>query len=296
MARKTVRRPKSGGTQNGMIPQRYDYWRFGTGTPEHYPLDFYVEGAGEYHCKPNYVTGIFDRPNATHFYYHLQGNAEFEYGLNRTTVNPGDLLIIPHGHPYYYRGSQKLRFHWFGLNNHWPKVLGETPAIRVYQLGPDEKTESRFVEIRETLILGKPGYPLRAIGMFYELLARIFDLTSPVQLPHSDYPDTVRNAIIYLRENYTQAFSATKTAAWVGVSQSHLRALFEKWVGESPQQFHSRCRIEEAKRLLDEQRISITQTAHQVGYHDVRYFSRVFKQNTGMTPSQYIALGTNNSN
>jgi len=68
-----------------------------------------------------------------------------------------------------------------------------------------------------------------------------------------------------------------------------LRALFEKWVGESPQQFHTRCRIDEARRLLNQDNLSISEIALRVGFHDPRYFSRVFKQVSGMPPSQYAA-------
>jgi two-component system response regulator YesN len=43
----------------------------------------------------------------------------------------------------------------------------------------------------------------------------------------------------------------------------------------------------QARRLLSEQVMTVGEVALQVGFTDTRYFSRVFKQLTGMTPSQY---------
>ena len=85
-------------------------------------------------------------------------------------------------------------------------------------------------------------------------------------------------------------FNAAQTADTVGLSQSHLRALFEKWVGEPPKRFHTRCRIDQAKRLLNEQRLSVFEVAFHLGFADVHHFSRVFKQITGMAPSHFAGL------
>ncbi len=276
----------AGGTQEGLFPRRYTYWRVGNGKQEEYSIESFVEQAGIFHCKPNFKTTLVDYPNAAQFYYQFQGRAVLEYGHETVAVTPGDLLIIPPGHPFVYRSSHGLQFHWFCVAGAWPKILEARPSITIYPLGVERIMQTYFAEIREALLMQRAGYPLQALGVFYSLMARIFDLTSPVELPHSSYPESVRNAIVYLRENYTQQFRAAEVSNAIGVSQSHLRALFIKWVGESPQKFHCRCRIDEAKRLLD-QRLSITQTAHEVGFNDMRYFSRTFKHVTGITPSAY---------
>ena len=278
--------PMSGGTANGARPIRYNYWRTGYGSSLFPHLDFYVVQAGEYHCKPNYCTGDFEHTQHAQFFYHIHGEAEFEYPGQRVAISQGDIFIVPPYHAFTYSSRKEIAYHWFALEGNWPQFIG-SPQTQIFSIGSDPEIEDMFVEIREILILRKLGYPLRAIGVFYELLARLEEIAGASDAPESAYPETVRNAIIYLRENYAAAFNTAETAATVGLSPSHLRALFEKWVGESPKRFHTRCRINQAKRLLSEQNLPIGEVGFHVGFADVHHFSRVFKQMTGVAPSRY---------
>ncbi len=283
-----IRRPISGGTNNGRRPEKYAYWRVGYGSPESFNLDFWVERAGEFHSKPGpYRTNTADHPSSTQFYYHLTGAAMVDWNGRSQAVSPGDLLIIPPGYPFVYHAPQAIKYHWVAIEQQWPMLLGSPIAPRLLSLGRDAELEARLVEIREVLILQKPGYPLQAVGLFYELMARVAEHSQPVRSKESEYPEVVRNAVIYLRESFAMPYDARKTAQVVAVSESHLRALFEKWIGESPHQFHTRCRINQARRLLADHRLPVSEVALQVGFTDGRYFSRVFKQFVGVSPSQY---------
>jgi len=291
MVKQLLLRPIAGGTNDGARPARYDYWRTGYGTSNPAGLDFWVAQAGEYHCKPNYITGDFEHTNRTQVFYHLAGEAVFKYQKHVVPVSRGDLLIIPPYHPFSYNARQGMKHHWFALEGIWPQVFG-TQRVHVHSLRYNTEVESKLVEIRETLILRKPGYPLQAVGLFYELMAWVEEISGVSTVPESAYPEAVRNAIIFLRENYAVPFSAAETATTVGLSQSHLRALFDKWLGESPKKFHTRYRIDQAKRLLSEQHLPVFEVAYHVGFTDARHFSRVFKQLTGVTPSEYADTHT----
>ncbi len=289
MIKKLPPRPITGGTNEGARLRRYNYWRTGYGSGRPAKFDFCVAQAGEYHCKPNYITGGFEHTGRTQLFYHLTGQAIFEYPGHSGLVSPGDMFFAPPGHSFTYSSRQGMKHHWLALEGSWPRVLGE-PGIKVFSLGYDPEIEAILIEIREILILRRPGYPLRAIGVFYELIARVEEISGVSTAPESAYPETVRNAIIFLRENYANPFNAAQTAAVVGLSQSHLRALFEKWVGESPKRFHTRCRIDQAKRLLSEQRLPVFEVAFHVGFADAHHFSRIFKRIIGVAPSRYAEL------
>jgi AraC-like DNA-binding protein/mannose-6-phosphate isomerase-like protein (cupin superfamily) len=290
MEKRSMKRPVLGGTNKGLRPLQYEYWRVGDGSTESIPLDFWIERAGEYHSKGGeYEATHENHAHASQFYFHLNGKAKIEEGNKVQVVKTGDVIGMPVGVPFRYYSRGVVHYHWFAIPNQWPPLLGHSDRVHWLAHGFDAELESRFVEIRETLILGKPGYSLRAIGIFYEFVARLFERSRPVEVEESAYPEAVRNALIFLQENYMEPYDAAQTAEAVSLSQSHLRALFEKWVGESPQQFHARCRIDEARRLLYQDDLNISQIALRVGFADPRYFSRVFKKITGVPPSRYAA-------
>ncbi|MEM7345206.1 MAG: AraC family transcriptional regulator, partial [Chloroflexota bacterium] len=281
-----LRRPIAGGTAYGIHPERYTYWRVGYGARESFPLAFWIERVGEFCGKPNYVTGDFHWTHSLQIFYHRSGQAVFEFDHQTVSVEPGSMMIVPPHQLFSYRGPS-IHYDWLAVDGQWPEILGDATSIRYLKLGEDQQLRAKFTEIREALILQQIGYPIQTVGLFYELVARMEGLMRGPLETQSAYPEVVRSAMLYLAENYTERFDAALTAAAVNVSTSHLRALFKQWLGESPRQYHTRYRLDQARRLLKEQRLSISEVALAVGYDDVRYFSRVFKRFSGVSPSEY---------
>ncbi|MHC4914107.1 MAG: helix-turn-helix domain-containing protein [Planctomycetota bacterium] len=77
--------------------------------------------------------------------------------------------------------------------------------------------------------------------------------------------------------------SVREMAEAMGYTPQHLARLFRKFRGESPKGFAVRTRIERAKSLLAST-LSIGRIADLLGYSDVYFFSRQFKQCTGLSP------------
>jgi len=59
-------------------------------------------------------------------------------------------------------------------------------------------------------------------------------------------------------------------------------------MGIGPMAYLSRHRILQAKKLLDRKNLSVTQVAMEVGLSSQSYFSRIFQQEVGVTPSEYM--------
>ena len=288
MQNKLPKKPISGGTFEGERPHHFDYWRVGRGLPENISLDFWVEQAGEFHCKPNhYLSHIeYQIERWTRVFYITEGTAQCNFAAQSIELQVGDILIAPPNHPFEYRSQHPSHYHWFALVGRSPALLGNPPHVLHFSPGYDLILEASFVAMRETLILQPPGYPLKAIACFYDLMSRLEALQGEKTMISSNYPDAVRNAMVFLQENYAQPFNATETAAFVHLSQSHLRALFDKWVGESPKRYHTRWRITHARDFLRDQGLSVKAAANLVGFSDVGYFSRVFKLIMGFSPGK----------
>lgn len=71
------------------------------------------------------------------------------------------------------------------------------------------------------------------------------------------------------------------------VNRSHLSRVFKQKTGETFNEYLTRIRIQNACRMLREERYSVTEIAFLVGYQDNRYFSQVFFRIMQLTPSEY---------
>ena len=96
-----------------------------------------------------------------------------------------------------------------------------------------------------------------------------------------------QQAVDYLAENFREKISLASLAAALEISIPRLKRVFREQVGQSMVNYLISLRISEAKRLIRQGNMSFTQIAEQVGYETIYYFSRQFKQHTGMTPSEY---------
>lgn len=84
--------------------------------------------------------------------------------------------------------------------------------------------------------------------------------------------------------------SVAKLADTLKVSRSYLSTKFSNEMGKSPAQYLIDMRIEKSKELLSYTDLSISKIAANVGYEDVFYFSRLFKNKENITPTQYRKL------
>ena len=93
----------------------------------------------------------------------------------------------------------------------------------------------------------------------------------------------------YIEVNYNQKISLDDLSDRYGYTPSYINRLFKKECGISPLQYQTSLRITKAKELLNTQAdIDIKTIASTIGYEDARYFSRVFKNEVGTTPSEWV--------
>ncbi len=94
-------------------------------------------------------------------------------------------------------------------------------------------------------------------------------------------------AIQFLKQHHRGRVSLEDVARYCCVSKYHLSHLFKQEVGVGVIDFLNQTRIEKALFYLNSSDLSVQQIAGQVGYPDANYFSRLFRQRTGCSPSEY---------
>jgi len=98
----------------------------------------------------------------------------------------------------------------------------------------------------------------------------------------------LQKALDFINENYSRPITVKDIADHVNLSRTRLYRLFLQHVFLSPQQYLAEYRIREGRNLLEKRRGSIKEIAQAVGIDDPLYFSRVFKQMCGKSPTEYM--------
>lgn len=97
----------------------------------------------------------------------------------------------------------------------------------------------------------------------------------------------VKNALEYMEANYRERLQLTDVAEHVFVSVWHLSKLLNSVTGKNFSELLNGIRIDEAKKLLKDPSLSISEIAERVGFLDMAHFSRVFKKHVGVSANEY---------
>ena len=217
------------------------------------------------------------------FIYVASGEVLVEIDGTSFLCQPGQILLIPQQHPFairYYRDaigytggfapyvvtdSKLLRYLSAPLHQGFWFDEGAFMAELFNMLATSfEKGDSVFVEKGLDLLLSrlKPNLPATIPAAVSSFLESVFD---PNRMPGT--------LASYAKE--------------AGISENYLSRLVKQSTSRSVGAWIDIVRIQRAKRLLSSTDLSIIDIAASVGVEDQSYFSRLFKKETGITPSAF---------
>ncbi len=99
--------------------------------------------------------------------------------------------------------------------------------------------------------------------------------------------EIVLETLKFINKHYREKVTLGDMAAYFHMSQSYLSVLFKQEMGKSFTEYLTGLRLGEAKKLLRETNLNLTDVAYQCGFEDQSYFSKVFHKVEGITPSRY---------
>jgi AraC family transcriptional regulator, arabinose operon regulatory protein len=209
----------------------------------------------------------------------------------RVRVTASTAVIIPGGVPHDYGASDDDPWSIWWCHVRGTDVAelvaeaGITPAKTTLSLRALERITSTLDEIVSAL--ERDQSPVRLIataGMAWRLLS-LFAIDSRVQ----ERGDPLDRALRYLDDRVDGTIRVAELANLVGVSPSHLSALFRNATGGGVLAHHTALKMARARRLLDTTTMSISEIGREVGMADQFYFSRQFRRTHGVSPTTYRA-------
>lgn len=107
----------------------------------------------------------------------------------------------------------------------------------------------------------------------------------------SQRPPLIEKVEALLAEKRDETVSLRDLAARVHVSPCYFCKLFKKQAGMTFTEYHTRTRIEKAKKLLLQPEHRVSEVAYEAGFESIPYFNRAFRRLVGCSPSEYRASG-----
>jgi AraC-like DNA-binding protein len=105
--------------------------------------------------------------------------------------------------------------------------------------------------------------------------------------PHAELPPPVVRVLNAISTNPGRDWKALELAAVARISYSGLRALFHASGQGTIHQHIQRARLDQARLLLADKRLSIKDVSGQLNFSSEFYFSHFFRHNTGITPTEF---------
>lgn len=227
--------------------------------------------------------------------YVTEGDTDYE-------VNAGELLILKNGVHHFGKKKIQKGTKWIFLHF---RISSDCNASPFY---PDASPLGAYDTTAES-ILTLPKFLHNVSARFEKELKtfieyaqsddaykkwfinqRLFLLLSSLAISTHGFSNnlTLSDRICrYLSDNIGVPFSSENIEKRFYLSYKYMSHLFKKEKGVTMQQYHNSVRMDEACRLLCSTLMSIGEIADKLGFSDVLYFSRCFRNYTGKSPSAY---------
>ena len=211
-------------------------------------------------------------------------------------------IIVPAGNMVLYQPKQEQRYFFLGKDNsqYWFVHFtgGQVKNILkhynipldgyILHTGISYEYEDLFKKMRDELIECPSQYEEMLICLFRELMMTINRKMNDKTLKISGFAQAeVSRAKDYFREHYNENINIEDYAASRHMSTSWFNKCFRGVVGISPTKFILHARMRNAQILLETTDETVAKIAHIVGYENPMYFSRVFKNEKGLSPLKY---------
>ncbi|RRJ95442.1 AraC family transcriptional regulator [Opitutaceae bacterium TAV4] len=220
------------------------------------------------------------------------GALEISSPTTRSTVKPGDMLVIPAGTQCCYRSRIKTTFLWFHLiPEMFPDICssgtGGSPHVARMLVQDVLMTYARHYREEAAGIYPDSGEVLVPLAtLIGQILRRQLADMGISDSEHNDR-HTLQRAMSLLRNSTTPFWSVHDLARAVGCSDSRFYRLTHRILQKTPYQMVLDVRMQRACDLLAHTTFKLEQIAMATGYADAFSFSSAFKRHTGKNPSEY---------
>ncbi len=214
----------------------------------------------------------------------IDGARDYCFPDRTITARPGHILYLPKGSVYHLNDMSPCDCISFNFQTLHP--LPAEPFLYSVENQMQTYTElfrsaSRYFEKRPQ------GTEAKLRSLLYQVLYLLQSGYTPDYVPR-DRAQRIGHAVEYIHLHYMNpGLSVEELAELCGISDVYFRRLFRQLYQVTPSQYIRHYRLRKAMELLESGMYRVGEVAGMVGYESEFYFSRTFRQQTGICPSHY---------
>ncbi|MDO4174052.1 MAG: AraC family transcriptional regulator [Eubacteriales bacterium] len=251
-------------------------------------LLYHINRAGHYYANAHYCV---ERPSYPGFFlaYVKAGGLTIQFRGETSHARSGDFCLIDCREPHAYQAIAHTDFIWlhFGganTSDFIEEILRKSGMV--FHPSNADRIVMQMTKILDLLHAYESMDEQAASTRIYAILCALLfsnsidETLSPI----------ISTAQAYLREHLSEAVSVPILAAHCHLSASQFTRLFKQYTGQSPHEYTVNLRINQAKILLVETDLPVTEIASRVGYDYCTSFEATFKKKVGLTPRKFRQL------
>ncbi|MGL2966226.1 helix-turn-helix domain-containing protein [Flavobacterium sp. XGLA_31] len=242
---------------------------------------------------------FIEKPHRHNFYLLVlftAGSGMHEIDFERFTIKPGSLFVLQPGQMHHWELSNDIEGYILFYTRESYNLHFGNRKIEDYPFYQSMRNTPEIIFSEEKLSAILPYFELllqqNNTAVFLNLLDCIHIKTTQLYLTENNhtthsYNYKIRAFEILLEEFYKTQKSPSFYAENMNITLKHLNRICKETINQTVTESITNRVVLEAKRLLINPNYTVNQIADTLGFENYSYFTRLFKQKTGITPREF---------
>ncbi len=229
----------------------------------------------------------------TELFYITGGEGQFQINDKLFPVQAHQLVVVNPGiiHTEVSYAAHPLEYIVLGIEGLELTIPGsEEERYSIYSFPEQNEVLDCMLKVLLEMQEGRPEYQSLCLAYMDIIMVQLIRNASvSVTQSHSRFPINRQCASVrhYIEQHYKESITLDILAEKVSINKFYMAHAFKQEYGVSPINYLIHCRIREAKRLLAETDLSLSQIAAVLGFSSSSYFSQSFRNAEGISPTEY---------
>ena len=216
--------------------------------------------------------------------FNIDGEKKYIFDNSTTlTVEKNDIILLPKGSNYIVENV--ISGDCYAINFLLDREIAVSPFV--HHAKNAVKVSELFVSAENAFRSKETGYKFKCMSNLYSIIYEMVYERNLSYLPASTKA-LILPAVEYIHNNYVEPdITIDFLSSLCDIKESYFRRIFVNQYGISPVRYINQLRLSHAKEFLLQTEYKLNEISGLSGFNNLCYFCRLFKKETGLTPTEY---------